>query len=276
MARVTVVSDTHLSPAAPEALLSWDAVVDHVGSLRPDLVIHAGDVTLDGANDPSELAAARDQLDRLAVPWLAVPGNHDTGDTPPTEGGRDVPIDADRRARWVDALGPDWWCATTGGWTIVALDGQLLGSGLDDEQLQWRWVEETVAGLDPTRPLLLVMHKPMATTAEERAEGSRRRFAPEPATRRLDQLTVGHNLRAVLSGHVHQHRLAERGGVAQVWAPTTWAVLPDSHQPLYGEKRCGVLSLSLEADGTFDVAAVEPDGLAQRVLGSDLVDPYHR
>ncbi|HEX6420490.1 MAG TPA: metallophosphoesterase, partial [Acidimicrobiales bacterium] len=75
--RLLVVSDTHLSPRTPEADTNWDAVVRHVAATRPDLVVHAGDVSLDGALAPGDLDHARRRLDRLPVPWRAVPGNHD-------------------------------------------------------------------------------------------------------------------------------------------------------------------------------------------------------
>jgi len=39
---VIIVSDTHLSPAAPEAEANWDAVLGHVSAAAPELVIHSG------------------------------------------------------------------------------------------------------------------------------------------------------------------------------------------------------------------------------------------
>ena len=80
--RVILVSDTHLSPAAPEAAANWDAVLRYVGANAPDVVIHLGDLTLDGAHNAGDLHYGRRQLDRLPVPWHAIPGNHDIGDNP--------------------------------------------------------------------------------------------------------------------------------------------------------------------------------------------------
>jgi hypothetical protein len=36
-ARVILVSDTHLSPAAPEAEANWEAVLGYAGAAAPDL-----------------------------------------------------------------------------------------------------------------------------------------------------------------------------------------------------------------------------------------------
>jgi 3',5'-cyclic AMP phosphodiesterase CpdA len=65
--RVILVSDTHLSPAAPEAEANWDAVLRYVEANVPDVVIHLGDLTLDGAHNAGDLHYGRRQLDRLPV-----------------------------------------------------------------------------------------------------------------------------------------------------------------------------------------------------------------
>lgn len=45
-----MVSDTHLSAVAPEAEANWDAVVRHIALTAPDLVVHVGDLSLDGTH----------------------------------------------------------------------------------------------------------------------------------------------------------------------------------------------------------------------------------
>jgi predicted phosphodiesterase len=47
--RLVAVSDTHLSSRAPEGLANWAAVVRDVAATNADLIVHLGDVTLDGA-----------------------------------------------------------------------------------------------------------------------------------------------------------------------------------------------------------------------------------
>jgi 3',5'-cyclic AMP phosphodiesterase CpdA len=63
--RVVVVSDSHFSVRTPEADRNWNAVLRHVDATEPDLVLHVGDVTVDGARDPEELRLAHRRLDRL-------------------------------------------------------------------------------------------------------------------------------------------------------------------------------------------------------------------
>jgi len=79
---VIFVSDTHLSPDAPEAQENWAAVIRYATAAAPDLVIHLGDLSVDGARNPADLDHARGQLEMLSVGWTAVPGNHDIGDNP--------------------------------------------------------------------------------------------------------------------------------------------------------------------------------------------------
>ena len=82
-------------------------------------------------------------------------------------------------------------------------------------------------------------------------------------------------LALVISGHVHQYRHLSVDGADHLWVPTTWAVLPDAVQPVLGAKRCGIVSLELQGGASTQPVPVEPDGLTQLTLTSDLPDPYH-
>jgi 3',5'-cyclic-AMP phosphodiesterase len=274
-ARVILVSDTHLSPAAPEAEANWEAVLGYVGAAAPDLVIHLGDLTLDGTHDPGDLRHGRRQLDRLPAEWRAVPGDHDIGDNPWPGVPDGIALDAGRRQRWLDVVGADHWSLAVAGWTLAAINAQLLGSGLEAEAEQWSWLERQVGEPAGTGPWALISHKPVTGTEAELAASPPYRFWPPASRRRLAGLTAGRPPALVMSGHVHQYRLARFDGTDHLWAPTAWAVLPDHAQPAMGSKRCGIVSLDL-AEGTPPRHAfVAPDGLAQLTLTSDLPDPYH-
>jgi 3',5'-cyclic AMP phosphodiesterase CpdA len=127
----------------PEACENWDAVVRHVADSQPDLVLHLGDLALDGTGD--DLAAARLPSTGSPVPWWAVPGNHDIGDNPWDGLPAGITVEAVRRERWLDAIGPDRSSVTLDGWRLVAVDAQLFGSGLEAETQQWSWLEEQFA-----------------------------------------------------------------------------------------------------------------------------------
>lgn len=269
--RVTVISDTHLSGRAPGSLENWEAVAAHVERERPEAVVHAGDLTFDAASDPGELVAGRRMLDGLGVPWVAVPGNHDVGDNPGTSGPAVAP---EWLERWVSELGPDRWSLDLGRWTLLGVDAQLFGSGLAAEEDQWSWLDREVAALPGGRPVALVIHKPLWAGPNELEASGPSRFAPPAARRRLDDVLHGRHVPLVVSGHVHQYRVLLDDRRLHAWAPTAWAVLPEEEQQTIGLKRCGVLSIVLDDDGTAGVDLVEPDGLVQYVVGRDIDDPY--
>jgi 3',5'-cyclic AMP phosphodiesterase CpdA len=273
-ARVILVSDSHLSASAPRAQANWDAVLGYVGACAPDLVIHLGDLSLDGAHSAADLDYGRAQLDRLPAPWRAVPGNHDIGDNPWPGAPAGSAVDAARRQRWLDTVGPDQWLAQAGGWTLLGVNAQLPGTGLEAESAQWAWLEEQ-ARAHRGEPVALVTHKPVTAAGAELSSAPPYRFWPPAARARLAQLFGGTPPALVVSGHVHQYRLLHLDGTDHLWAPTTWAVLPDHAQPAFGAKRCGVASLSL-ADGTVrERQLIEPPGIDQLTVTVDLPDPYH-
>jgi 3',5'-cyclic AMP phosphodiesterase CpdA len=269
-ARVVVVSDSHFSQRTPEADRNWDAVVRHVDAVEPDLVIHVGDVSVDGAYHPDELRLARGQLDRLSPPWVAVPGNHDVGDNPgETASHEDVTVD--RLVRWREALGPDRWTIEVRGWRLVGINAQLFGVGGAEEADQWAFLEDV---LGKRRRTVLVTHKPLTADDHELATSPPYRFVPLPGRDRLTELSRTGGVDVVLSGHVHQRRRLEAHGLTHLWATTTWAVLPDQLQPVIGAKRCGILELGLPDEGPVEPVWAEPEGMAQLTLGLDVPSPY--
>jgi 3',5'-cyclic AMP phosphodiesterase CpdA len=281
--RVTVVSDSHLSERMPEASANWRAAVGHIAAAPPDVVVHAGDISTDGARVPGDLDFARRQLDlveRTGVRVLAVPGNHDVGENPYGDASDGYPlVDADGLARYRDAIGPDRWVADIGDWRLIGLDALVLGSGLPDEDDQWAWLTSALS-LPVTRPrhVALFLHKPVIDPPDRPDPTSPGRYVVPAARERLARvLEEAQTVRAVVSGHIHQfrqHRRHSGEGPTHVWAPTTWAVLPDRIQPVLGTKACGIVELALGADGTVDADLRRPAGLAHWVVAEDIADPY--
>jgi 3',5'-cyclic AMP phosphodiesterase CpdA len=259
-----------LSTRAPEAISNWVAVAGLAAEV--ELVIHAGDLTLDGARQGADAEYARRLLDALPALWVAIPGNHDIGDNPGAS--EDLEVDQGRLDRWREAIGPDYWAVEIAEWTALGIDAQLFGSGLAAEREQWAWLEDCLASQPPGRPVVLVSHKPLTTSDEELAASPSYRFVPRPARQRITALSDTVHCPLVVSGHVHQYRILDGGGRRHAWAPTTWAVLPEWAQGTVGVKRCGALSLDIGPDSSIRAELVEPPGLAQLTLGDDIPDPY--
>jgi 3',5'-cyclic AMP phosphodiesterase CpdA len=264
MVRVLVVSDSHLSPLAPHADDHWTAIVAEAGRSRPDLVVHAGDISMDGANDAGELRHARCRLDELPVPWRAIPGNHDIGDV----GDTTEPIDEHRRAAYAAAFGEGSWDMRLGGWHLVGVDIQTLASPLPAATGLWSWLNRTVTGDQPTA---LFIHRPLLP--HQRGESDEpRRYVTGSTRRQLLDLVARGDIRLVVSGHVHQWRDVMNGACRHVWAPSTWSSLPDAIQPRIGTKVTG--AVDIELDETPTVRLVRPEGVADLTGDVDFRSPY--
>jgi 3',5'-cyclic AMP phosphodiesterase CpdA len=265
--RLAVVSDSHLSARNPAASRHWDRVVEHLAADPPDLVVHAGDAALDAGDDPAELGLVRQSLDRLPAPWAIVPGNHDLdGDL---QGAESASLD-----RFRSKVGPDRFCVGAGAWRVVGVNAMILGSCSPAEAEQWSWLEDMLRPGEG--PVAMVLHKPVLPPPADTRDVPRR-YVPEPARTRLLRLLVQAGGRpVVVSGHVHQWLRHSRDGIDHVWAPATWATLPDHIQAPVGDKLIGVLALTLHEDGRHDVELQHPGGLRHVTLGVEVDDPYTR
>ena len=124
MVRVVQISDTHLSRMKPHFADNWQPVADWLRQQEPDLVIHTGDVTVDGADQEDDMAFCGELMRALGVPVLAVPGNHDVGDALDPH----QPVDESRIARWRRHLGQDRWIQDCEEWRLIGLHARLFGS----------------------------------------------------------------------------------------------------------------------------------------------------
>ena len=203
--------------------------------------------------------------------WRAIPGNHDIGDNPRPGLAAAETVDDERRRRWLDTIGPDWWRVDLDGWTLVGVDAQLFASGLVAEAEQQAWLDDQLAGAPGN--VALVVHKPIVGPAAEVAAAPPYRFVPAPARAWLADRLAGGAVALVVSGHVHQFRVLDVDGVRHAWAPTTWTVFPEEMQATFGTKRGGVLAIDLEPHGPGEPRLVEPPGFRQLLLGRDVPTP---
>ena len=266
MPRLLVVSDSHLSPRAPHADDHWTSIVAEVARSQPDLVVHAGDISMNGAVDADDLRHARRRLDELPGRWLAIPGNHDIGDI----GDTTEPIDERRRGNYATAFGEGSWDVRLRGWHLVGVDVQTLGSSLPAAGELWSWLERTVTGGDPTA---LFIHRPLVPHGRDEFDEPRRYMTGRDRRRLLELVDHG-DVRLVVSGHVHQWRNLVSGRCRHVWAPSTWSSLPDAIQPRIGTKVTGAVEIELGA--TVTARLVRPAGVADLIGDIDFPSPYGR
>lgn len=263
--RLIQVSDTHLSRERPYFVGNWDAAVSHINAVAPDLMINSGDIALNGADVEDDLRFSAEQHARIRVPVRTIPGNHDLGDNPAAPDDRPKqPIAEERRGRYLAHFADEFWAQDAGDWRIVALNAQLLGSGLPAEESQWSFLAQAFRDAGK-RPIALFLHKPLfKDDPSETQEAKHRYVAPSPRRRLLD-LAGGATLKLVACGHVHQHRIFETDGITHVWAPSTAFILPDAYQPRIGTKEVGLVEYVFDGE-TVAVRVVVAPGMRQTNL----------
>ncbi|GGF39153.1 phosphohydrolase [Aliidongia dinghuensis] len=261
--RIALVTDTHLAPRAAAFAQNWRAVRDWIAEMAPDLIVHLGDITADGAGDASELAAAIESFAGLGLPVRFLPGNHDIGDNPSAPDQPSAhPLDPARLAEYRRIFGPDRWAFEAEGWQIIGLNAQLFGTASQEEAAQFDWFGSTLAG--HRGPLGLLLHKPLFRDGPDDRE-VHERYVPDRPRRRLLDALAGRDLRFVAAGHTHQAREHHCAGVEHVWAPSTAFCIPDALQEPIGQKIVGTMLLHL-APGTHRFELVRPAGLARHNL----------
>jgi 3',5'-cyclic-AMP phosphodiesterase len=261
--RIAQISDTHLSEQHAAFTANFDALAAHLRAAAPDLVVHTGDVSAHGELAIDDLLFARQKMDALGLPWLAIPGNHDVGNDP---GLGATPADAQRLARWQHAFGDDHFVQDVPGWRLIGLDTLVTATTLPEATAQMQALE---AALETERHIALFLHKPLCE--ETLAEDAVTYWAVQPEPRaRLLSLLARKAPAFIASGHVHQWR--DRGvveGLRQVWAPAAAFIVGDTwqHPAPGGGKPVGYVEHLLHEDGRHECRLVQPEGMRIHDLG---------
>ncbi|MBV8538500.1 MAG: metallophosphoesterase, partial [Alphaproteobacteria bacterium] len=245
------------SPVGGPPLRNWERVLSHVAEEPPDLVVHTGDLLLHEPDHDENHVFVRAQLDRLAAPWCAVPGNHDVGDGPPQPWFGEA-VTEQRLARYAEHWGADHWARPLGDWLLVGLNSILLGTGLAAEAAQLRWLDALLAD-NRHRPIAVFLHKPLFL-ASAGDDSSSDQMVPVDARRSvLERLAVA-NVRLVASGHCHEYRTCLWRGIAFVWAPTTAFITKKQVPGPAGLRRAGVVRYVFTGEAV-SYRFVEPAGI---------------
>ena len=255
MPRVVQITDTHLSPGKPQFAANWAPLLSWVRAQAPDLIVHTGDVTVDGADVEEDMRYCASILPQLGARLLCIPGNHDVGEArSPFQ-----PVNEERIARWRRHFGPDYWTHDIGDWRLIGLNSLVFGSGDPEEERQFAWLERTLADAEGRRTAWF-MHQPLFL--EDPAEGDTGYWGVKPDPRaRLLALAARHRVALIASGHLHKSHDRRVGMARFVWAPSAAFVVGPELQPdMPGDKRLGAVCYEFEPDG-FTAAITEIDGL---------------
>ena len=256
--RIALVSDTHLTDRGTAFVENWRATVRWLNDVSPDIIIHLGDISADGENDPADLTSAFREICRAPAPVNFLPGNHDIGDNR-GDAAHDGfgTVDQDRLDRYRGVFGPDRWAIDADGWRLLGINAQLFEMGGAEEAAQWDWMERQVKTI--LGPAGVFLHKPMLLDGLGLTSVSQR-YIPNSACATLLGILADIDLRFVASGHVHQARRRILNGVEHLWVPSTAFIIPDSVQDTIGDKIAGSVLLEISPDGhRFEFA--RPEGV---------------
>jgi 3',5'-cyclic AMP phosphodiesterase CpdA len=217
MARLLQISDLHI--VAPGALASGrldtgdllrraiDALLARLAALGPlDAVLVTGDISDDGSAASYDIA--RRELDRLGLPLLVIPGNHDCRDAL-RRAFADLPT--------MPPTGLIDWRLDMGETTVIGLDTLVEGQG--GGRLRPESVAFLSDALDASRdrPLLLALHHPPLRTGI--------RFMDAIGLENSDALAAVLARRSapvrIVAGHVHGVHHGALGPHTIVTAPST-------------------------------------------------------
>ena len=245
MATIIQISDPHLSRNRPFFLGNWQRLVTELQHAPPDGIVVSGDLSVNGAEEEDELAAAAIEIDRLPSPLVrSIAGNHDIGDEPPGTAAQQT-IDDHRRARFRRYFGPEWWLIEIGRWSLIGINSMLCGSGLNAERQQLDWLEAELIR-SGGRPTGLFLHKPLFIERPDEPDSPGITVSSKVRSGILDLIRHA-PVRFVASGHLHQYRARRDRDTMFVWAPST-AFLTDHIFP-GAERSLGYVVHRLHDDG---------------------------
>jgi 3',5'-cyclic AMP phosphodiesterase CpdA len=247
--RIIQLSDTHISHLGGVPAENMSLVTHHLNNvIRPDLVVHTGDVVIANPDSVPDRDMARRLLAEIDAPLLVLPGNHDVGESA-DDPWKDLPVTGERIGAFSAAWGQDRFFLTgnatdrSDDWVFIGLNSERLGSGLPQEREQWDWLAG-VAERARGKSVMLFLHKPLWFPGGSQSGIT----VPESDRERLIALLSGARLRVVANGHVHRYRRALEAEILTVWAPSmTFALPPDQERGL-GPSSPGIVEYRIDGD----------------------------
>lgn len=220
MFRLVQISDTHFL-ADERDKDGWSNLASAIRQVKPDLVVHTGDILDRLPESISDHAFARHRFTELGGEWLALPGNHDVGDGPPAA----ESITGNLVALFEEAHGGCHWLRDIEDWRFIGVNAMVLGSSLTQEETaEWDFLQTALGGA-AGRELALFVHKPVFVLDPGEAQPGTDTM-PLAASSRLWRLMLDYNVRLVASGHRHEYRALQRDGISLVWAPAASTTAP--------------------------------------------------
>lgn len=264
--KIIQITDTHFSPGKQHFNGNWEPLVSWINAQGPDLVIHTGDLTVDGADLEDDISFSMDLMRQVSAPMLIVPGNHDVGHVP----GSDQPVDPVRLERWRRLVGPDYWSEDAGNWRLIGLDSLLMGFEDTEEEAQFEWLQKQLDERNGRR-VAIFAHKPLFV--DEPHEGDTGYWSIRPAQRRrLYELIAAHDVALFASGHLHWAWKDAFGQTSLVWGPSAAFIIDTMEREMPGERLVGAVVHTFGDEVASEIIAVP--GLTAHVIDEVIAEVY--
>ncbi len=236
-----IVADSHLSKKENLSFESGDAygsklaamyddLVAHVNAMGPAFVVHLGDITDPVPVSPEFADSARIFHNASGVfdmPYYLVPGNHDIGEKihPALPNINDkVSITKHAIEQYQHHFGEQRYSFEHEGCLSLVINTMLLNSGLEEEQEQWDWLEETLHDNSGKR-VFVFAHYPLYLSARDEPDFYDN--IDEPARSRLIELLEHCKVEGYYAGHVHNFFYNYLNGMHQFVLPSTGIIRTD-------------------------------------------------
>ena len=264
--KIVQITDTHFSPTKPHFNGNWEPLAAWLEETAADLVVHTGDLTVDGADRDDDITFCMGLMAEISKPMLLVPGNHDVGHLP----GSLQPVDAVRLERWRRLAGPDYWFEDAGSWRLIGLDSQLMGFNDAEEQAQFEWLRETLEGRGGRR-VAMFAHKPLFV--DDPDEGDTGYWSVRPAQRRrLYDLIAAHDVALHASGHLHWAWKGQYANTSLVWGPSAAFIVDTMERTMPGEQLIGAVVHHFDDTVASEIVAIA--GMTAHVLDDVVEEVY--
>ena len=214
--KIVQISDTHLSHLGGTTNDNFAKIATFINeTLRPDFIVHTGDVVVLDPDQADDRATAKKVLTALQSPYRVLPGNHDVGETF-EHAWAGLHATSERVRAFTDVFGDDHWVEIVGDHAIVGVNSEILAADFTEAQQQWDWLE-TVPEQIGGRPALVFGHKPVFPPFEGAQE--HQLSIPAAAATRLRAIFADVDVRAWGSGHLHRYQLERPTSAWAVSAP---------------------------------------------------------
>ncbi|MFC0244022.1 metallophosphoesterase family protein [Falsochrobactrum ovis] len=248
MVCVIQITDTHLGRDKTHFNENWEPLAAWLSTQAPDLIIHTGDISVDGADVEEDFSFCTELMEELAAPLLVTPGNHDVGEPK----NQHQPTNVDRLDRWNRYFGADHWVKDIEDWRLLGFNSMIFSSDLPEEETQFRWLEKQMSEAEGRR-IAWFTHQPLFINNWNDADNGYWSVKAGPRAR-LHKLAERFDVGLIASGHLHLSHDFTLDGIQFVWCPAAaFVVGPQMQPPLGGEKLLGAVKYIFSGrDVTFE------------------------